>query len=163
MTKHLLLRKLGDGEERMLQVVSAEDAFALLACLPRCIGLSEGEIDRCETAGGVPFATDFRRLLRIAGGSFEWLFPNGLKSPNQVATLRADAAELSMNTDWHLGPSDIVIEFHDQGYGMVFLRSSGNESQVYRYLEGSNSPIDTGLSLGLYLAMVLEQRLSSNA
>lgn len=146
-----------------MRLVTPDDAYSLLAVLPRCLPLPNAEIDRCEADAGVPFAADFRRLLRLAGGSLGWLFPGGLDHPSQVARLRADAAELSVGTGWSLGPADIVVEFWDQGYGMTFIRGAVAESRVFRYLEGTPGPEDTGLSLGLYLAAALERHLHPDA
>ncbi|MBL8798629.1 MAG: SMI1/KNR4 family protein [Planctomycetia bacterium] len=146
----------------MFRVVTSEGAFGLLAALPRCIPLSDAEIDHCEAAGGIPFTSEFRRLLRIAGGSLGWLFPNGLDHPSQVAELRRLAVELFADSGWTLGPIDIVLDFDEQGCGMLFLRADGEQSRVYRYEEAAG-PEDTGLTLGLYLAGVLERHLGANA
>jgi hypothetical protein len=147
----------------MFRVVTSEDAFRLLTTLPRCIPLSDAEINHCEAAGGVPFAADFRRLLRFAGGSLGWLFPNGLDHPSQITALRGVAAELFADSGWALGPADIVLEIDDQGCGMVFLRADGEQSRVFRYQEGVSGPEDTGLVLGLYLAGTLERHLNATA
>jgi hypothetical protein len=125
--------------------------------------LSAADIDRWEAAGCVPFSADFRRLLKIAGGSLGWLFPRGLNHPSQIPELRQEAAELFSECGWKPGPTDVVLEIYDQGGGAVFERVSGQESRVFRYLEGASAPENTGLSLGLYLAMALERHLGDDA
>ncbi len=147
----------------MVRLVTPEDAFALLEVLPRCVGLTDTEIDLVEAADGVPFGADFRRLLRAAGGSLGWLFPKGLSHPSQVAELRREAASEFAGSGWSPGPTDIVLEFYEQGCGAVFVRESGGQSKVFRYTEGAGGPVDSGLSLGLYLAGALERHLAPNA
>lgn len=144
-----------------MSVVTAEDAFALLAVLPGFVRLSDAEIDHWEAVNGVSFAADFRRLLRVSGGSLDWLFPDGLTHPRQIADLRRDAAELFAGSGWALGPSDVVVDFQDQGCGMVFLRPTESESRVFRYWEGAPAPEETQLSLGLYLVMALQRYLAT--
>jgi len=153
----------GEWRASGVRVVTAEDAFGLLAALPRCVRMSDAEIDRWEATAGVRFAADFRRLLRLAGGSLGWLFPGGLDHPSQIGELRRDAAELFVESGWALGPSDVVVEFLAQGCGMVFLRPAGDETQVFRYWEQGSGPEASGLSLGLYLATALERHLGSRA
>jgi len=138
-----------------VRVVTAEDAFELLATLPRCTGLSDSEIDHSEAGSGVHFAADFRRLLRITGRSMGWLFPDGLDNAADVGQLRQQAAELFAEYGWTLGPSDVVLEILGQGCEVMVLRPMRDESRVWRYF--GPEPTDTGLSLGLYLAMALER------
>jgi hypothetical protein len=147
----------------VVRITTPEEAFALLAALPRSAGLPDAEIDRWEAACRVRFIADFRRLLRVAGGSLGCLFPSGLEHPSQIGELRREASELFADGGWEPGPTDVVVEIFEQGSGAVFLRPSGCESRVFRYLEGAAGPEDTGLPLGLYLATALERHLCAVA
>jgi hypothetical protein len=140
-------------------LVTEEDVFGLLAVLPGRLGLTDADVARWEAAAGVPFADDFRRLLRLTGGSMRWLFPNGLDHPSDIPTLRREAAELD-GTSWELGPADIVFELLDQGDGFWFLRPEGRKSRVFYYHECATQPTATGLTLGLHLVGVLERYLA---
>ncbi|QEL15488.1 SMI1/KNR4 family protein [Limnoglobus roseus] len=147
----------------MIRLVTSEDAFSLLEVLPRCAGLTDDEIDGCEAACGVPFAPDFRRLLRAAGGSLGWLFPRGLDHPSQIGRLRAEAAELFAESGWSPGPTDIILFIHEQGCGAALIRGDGPVSTVYRYTEWVAGPENSGLTLGLYLATALTRHLSPDS
>jgi hypothetical protein len=142
---------------------TAEEAFGLLAVLPSSKALSEAEVDRWEVETGISFAADFRRLLRIAGGSLRLLFPGGLGHPSEILELRRDATELAAPAGWALEPADMVIEFFDQGYGFLFLRQSASGSRVFVYREGALGPEETGLDLGLYLVGAVERHLGKGS
>src|SRR5262245_57666984 len=100
----------------------------MLSALPRCAGLSDSEIASLEVTGGVRFASDFRRLLRITGRSMRWLFPDGVDNAAEVVQLRQQAAELFAECGWTLGPSDTVLEIFGEGCEAIVLRPARDES-----------------------------------